>query len=88
MVEPPRRVVVSGGLAGSEDLPLGASQVEFALTAVGRGTRLDLIDSDLPGERAATPRTRVGAFPAPPGPRSGLRSCCGGDGPRRFRAFA
>src|SRR5690348_16422161 len=47
VVEPPRRVVVSWGMAGSEDLPPGTSRVEFTLTAVGRGTRLDLVHSGL-----------------------------------------
>jgi uncharacterized protein YndB with AHSA1/START domain len=47
-VERPRRVVVSWGFAGSDDLPAGASTVEFRLTAVGDGTRVDLRHSDLP----------------------------------------
>lgn len=47
-VEPPNRVVVSWGFAGSDDLPAGASTVEFRLTRTGRGTRLDLCHSDLP----------------------------------------
>lgn len=47
-VEPPNRVVVSWGFAGSDDLPAGASTVEFRLTRNGGGTRLDLCHSDLP----------------------------------------
>lgn len=47
-VEPPNRVVVSWGFAGSDDLPAGASTVEFRLTRTGGGTRLDLCHSDLP----------------------------------------
>ena len=35
-------------LAGSEDLPAGASTVEFRLTATEGGTRVDLCHSDLP----------------------------------------
>jgi uncharacterized protein YndB with AHSA1/START domain len=47
-VERPRRVVVSWGVAGSCDLPPGASTVEFRLTPATRGTRVDLVHSDLP----------------------------------------
>lgn len=47
-VEPPNRVVVSWGFAGSDDLPAGASTVEFILTRTTSGTRVDLCHSDLP----------------------------------------
>lgn len=47
-VEPPTRVVVSWGVAGSADLPAGASTVEFRLTAIERGTRVELVHSGLP----------------------------------------
>jgi len=47
-VEHPTRVVVSWGVAGSDDLPAGSSTVEFRLTAVGGGTRVDLTHSGLP----------------------------------------
>ncbi|MDF1488384.1 SRPBCC family protein [Tessaracoccus caeni] len=47
-VDPPNRVVVSWGFLGSEDLPVGASTVEFRLTRIGSGTRVDLRHSDLP----------------------------------------
>lgn len=47
-VEPPTRVVVSWGMAGSEALPAGASTVEFRLTAIDGGTRVELAHSDLP----------------------------------------
>jgi len=47
-VEPPTRVVVSWGVAGSADLPASASTVEFRLTAIGSGTRVDLTHSNLP----------------------------------------
>ncbi|HMQ66465.1 MAG TPA: SRPBCC domain-containing protein [Arachnia sp.] len=47
-VEPPRRVVVSWGFVGSDDLPAGASTVEFRLTRVEAGTRVDLCHSGLP----------------------------------------
>jgi uncharacterized protein YndB with AHSA1/START domain len=48
-VERPRRVVVSWGLAGSDDLPAGASRVSFTLTPTGSGgTRVDVVHSGLP----------------------------------------
>lgn len=47
-LEPPHRVVVSWGFAGSEDLPAGTSRVEFRLTETASGTRVDLCHSDLP----------------------------------------
>ncbi|MBO3085297.1 SRPBCC family protein [Cellulomonas fengjieae] len=52
-VEPDRRVVVSWGMAGSEDLPPSASRVEFVLTPVAGGTRVDLSHTGLPEARAA-----------------------------------
>lgn len=47
-VSRPYRVVVSWGFASSVDLPPGASRVEFTLTAIGSGTRVDLLHSHLP----------------------------------------
>lgn len=47
-IEPPSRVKVSWGFAGSDDLPAGASTVEFQLTRIASGTRVDLCHSDLP----------------------------------------
>lgn len=47
-VEAPRRVLVSWGVAGSDDLPPGASTVAFTLTATAQGTRIDVVHSDLP----------------------------------------
>jgi uncharacterized protein YndB with AHSA1/START domain len=51
-IEPPRRVVVSWGVAGSTDLPPGATQVEFTLTPTTAGTRLRLIHRNLPEDQA------------------------------------
>lgn len=51
-VDPPRRVVMSWGIAGSDDLPPGASRVEFTLTATPTGTLLDLVHSTLPQPQA------------------------------------
>ena len=53
-VEPPDRVVVSWGLAGSEDFPPGSSRVEFTLTRASTGTNLKLTHSGLPDTRAST----------------------------------
>lgn len=47
-VEHPSRVVFSWGFAGSDELPAGASTVEFRLTATATGTRVDLCHRDLP----------------------------------------
>ena len=47
-VERPTRVVVSWGVTGSEDMPAGASTVEFRLTATLSGTRVDLVHAGLP----------------------------------------
>jgi uncharacterized protein YndB with AHSA1/START domain len=52
-VEPPRRVVVSWGVAGSTGLPPGVTQVEFTLTATAAGTRLRLVHRNLPPDQAA-----------------------------------
>jgi uncharacterized protein YndB with AHSA1/START domain len=62
VVERPHRVVVSWGMAGSENLPPGMSRVEFTLTPVGRGTRLDLVHSGLPETRARNHRQGWGHF--------------------------
>lgn len=47
-VDPPRRVIVSWGFEGNESLPPGASTVSFELTAIGAGTRVEVIHTDLP----------------------------------------
>ncbi|OFE15609.1 ATPase [Humibacillus sp. DSM 29435] len=47
-VVPPHRVVVSWGVAGSTDLPPGASTVAFTLSATPRGTRVEVVHSGLP----------------------------------------
>ncbi|CAM3047181.1 SRPBCC domain-containing protein [Actinomyces slackii] len=52
-VEAPNRVVVSWGFAGDEDLPAGSSRVEFRLTPIDGGTRVDLCHFDLPAPRLA-----------------------------------
>src|ERR1700730_15895089 len=56
-VDPPRRVVVSWGMAGTEDLPNGSSRVEFTLTPTTTGTNLKLVHTGLPDTRAKTHAT-------------------------------
>ena len=76
-VEPPRRVVVSWGMADSADLPPSASRVEFVLTAVDGGTRVDLFHTGLPTSRTTghadgwahfLPRLATSAAGDDPGP--------------------
>lgn len=76
-VEYPRRVVVSWGFAGSEDLPAGASTVEFLLVETSRGTRLELVhsglpDTEVPGHRHGwthfLPRLATAGAGGAPGP--------------------
>jgi uncharacterized protein YndB with AHSA1/START domain len=47
-VDPPRRVVLTWGSAGSADHPPGSSTVEITLTATPTGTLLQLVHRDLP----------------------------------------
>lgn len=47
-VDRPHRVVVSWGVAGSDELPVGASLVSFTLAETAHGTRVDLVHSGLP----------------------------------------
>ena len=48
-VDPPHRVVVTWGNAGSERFPPGSSTVEVTLTRVVGGTQVDLEHRALPG---------------------------------------
>jgi uncharacterized protein YndB with AHSA1/START domain len=48
-LEPPHRLLISWGYAGSEPLPPGASTVEVRLIAERGGTRVELEHRDLPG---------------------------------------
>jgi uncharacterized protein YndB with AHSA1/START domain len=52
-LEPPHRLVISWGHAGSEILPPGASTVEVRLTPIPGGTRVVIEHRDLPAEEAA-----------------------------------
>jgi uncharacterized protein YndB with AHSA1/START domain len=49
-VDPPRSVVISWGVLGNDQLPAGASRVEFRLTPIANGTRLDLTHTGLPAD--------------------------------------
>lgn len=51
-VDPPRRVTVSWGFEGSEELPPGSSTVSFELSPIAHGTRLEVIHTDLPESEA------------------------------------
>jgi uncharacterized protein YndB with AHSA1/START domain len=50
-VEPPNLVVVTWGLLGNDHLPAGSSRVEFTLTPIATGTRLDFLHADLPADQ-------------------------------------
>lgn len=89
-VERPARVVVSWGIAGSAEAPAGASTVEFRLTAVDGGTRVDLTHSGLPDTELAghadgwehfLPRLRTATAGGDPGPDR-WRPLDDGDRPR------
>jgi uncharacterized protein YndB with AHSA1/START domain len=80
-VEPPHRVVVSWGMAGSADFPAGTSRLEFRLEPLGAGTRLHMRHSGLPETRADThargwthylARLRTAGGGADPGPDAGF----------------
>ena len=52
-VDPPRRLLISWGHAGSDRLPPGASTVEVRLTAAGGGTHVEIEHRDLPADLRA-----------------------------------
>jgi uncharacterized protein YndB with AHSA1/START domain len=51
-VDPPHRLVISWGHAGSDILPPGASTVEVRLTPAAGGTDVELVHRDLPEPHA------------------------------------
>jgi uncharacterized protein YndB with AHSA1/START domain len=51
-LDPPHRLVISWGHAGSDRLPPGMSTVEVRLTRVAGGTRVDVTHSGLPEPEA------------------------------------
>jgi uncharacterized protein YndB with AHSA1/START domain len=52
-LDPPHRLLISWGHAGSDRLPPGASTVEITLTATADGTRVTIEHRDLPPDQAA-----------------------------------
>ena len=56
-VDPPHSVVVSWGVSGNDVLPAGSSRVEFRLSPIAGGTRLDLSHTDLPAAEVDKHRT-------------------------------
>ena len=66
VIEPFQRVVVSWGFAGNDELPAGTSRVEFLLTPITGGTRVDLHHRRPAGPRGPRARTRLGPLHAPP----------------------
>lgn len=47
-IDRPRRVVMTWGFAGSDELPPGASTLSFELSATPHGTSVELRHADLP----------------------------------------
>lgn len=52
-LDPPHRLLISWGHAGSAVLPPGASTVEITLVSTAEGTRVSVEHRDLPPEEAA-----------------------------------
>lgn len=52
-LDPPRRLVISWGHAGSERLPPGASTVEITLSKEGEGTTVRIVHRALPEPEAS-----------------------------------
>jgi uncharacterized protein YndB with AHSA1/START domain len=56
-VDPPRRVVVSWGVAGSDVMPPASTTVEITLRRDGNETVLELRHTDLPPEQATSTKS-------------------------------
>lgn len=80
-VKRPTRVVVAWGAAGSEVLPVGASTVDFRLTATDNGTRVDLVHPGLPETEIAGHADGWEHFL----PRLAVAAADGDAGPDRWR---
>jgi len=81
VVEPCKRVVVSWGFAGSDKLPAGASRVEFLLTPIAGGTRVDLRHVDLPEPEVRGHEYGWAHFM----PRLAIAGACGDAGPDHWQ---
>ena len=57
-IDPPRRLVITWGRAGSQDFGPGASTLEVSLRPEGAGTRVEIVHSGLPD--AERPRHALG----------------------------
>ncbi len=51
-LDPPRRLVISWGRAGSAEFPPGSSRLEVTLRAEGGGTWVEVVHSGLPEQEA------------------------------------
>ena len=85
-IDPPRRLVISWGHAGSDQLPPGTSTVEITLTPEGHGTTVHVAHRDLPAHEAEQhaigwshflTRLGVAAAGGDPGPDPWLASARG-----------
>ena len=90
-LDPPRRLLISWGYAGSDQLPPGASTVEVRLIPDRGGTRVDLEHRDLPAAerpKHATgwthyiTRLQAAAPGRDPGPDPGMPDGCPADTPQ------
>jgi uncharacterized protein YndB with AHSA1/START domain len=90
-LDPPHRLVISWGYAGSDHLPPGASTVEVTLTPDRGGTRVDLEHRDLPpaerprhasGWTHYLARLQAAAPGRDPGPDPGMPDDCPADPPQ------
>ena len=93
-LDPPHRLLISWGYAGSDSLPPGASTVEIRLTADRGGTRVDLEHRDLPdGQRPGhlsgwthyLGRLQVAALGRDPGRDPGMPEAAPTEGATRSR---
>jgi uncharacterized protein YndB with AHSA1/START domain len=82
-LDPPHRVVISWGYAGSETLPPGSSTVEVRIIDEGGGTSVELEHRDLPaaevrghvvGWQHYLARLELAAAGSDPGPDTGMPS--------------
>jgi uncharacterized protein YndB with AHSA1/START domain len=80
-LDPPNRLVISWGYAGSDTLPPGSSTVEIRLIPADGGTRVELEHRDLPPREVPghvsgwdhyLARLRVAGSGRDPGPDPGM----------------